>query len=295
MDIRQLRTFVTVARLASVTRAAEALHITQPAVSGQLRQLEEDLGVRLLSRSTSSVTLTQSGQELLGRAESAIEAFGNFVNAAKGLRGQIEGHLRVGVVMLDPAMLRIGPFMQHMVTQYPGLKIDLQVGRTPWLRAALQSSEIDAAILVARTTPRGARALLLKSLSFCLVAPPSWGARLGGADAQELARLPWLRMTPDSAHQEMMAEICAQAGIHPAGTVEADHEALIGALVAAGVGIGLLRDELAQRAEAAGEAIRLSGYERDTRLCLLYQEAREQDPAIIAMRDALRDVWALDA
>ena len=54
MDIRQLRTFVTVAQLSSVTKAAEALHITQPAVSGQLKALEDELQVRLLSRTTSS-------------------------------------------------------------------------------------------------------------------------------------------------------------------------------------------------------------------------------------------------
>ncbi|QEU10647.1 LysR family transcriptional regulator (plasmid) [Paracoccus yeei] len=102
MDIRQLRTFVTVAQLSSVTKAAEALHITQPAVSGQLKALEDELQVRLLSRTTSSVTLTQSGQALLARAEQAIEAFGSFTNLARSLRGQIDGQFRLGVVMLDP-------------------------------------------------------------------------------------------------------------------------------------------------------------------------------------------------
>ncbi len=178
MDIRQLRTFITVARFGNVTRAAEALHVTQPAVSGQLRQMEEELGLQLFDRTKSSVALTQSGQELLVRAEKALEAFGDFLHAAKALHGQIEGNLRIGVVMLDPAMLRIGPLLRLLVQQCPALRIDLQVGRTPWLRTALQASEIDAAIMVARTSPKGTSMLVLAPLKFRVVAPSAWEARI---------------------------------------------------------------------------------------------------------------------
>lgn len=174
MDIRQLRTFVTVARFGSVTKAAEALHVTQPAVSGQLRSLEEELDVRLLSRTTSSVSLTQSGEALLGKAEKAIEAFGEFVHAARGFRGQIEGRLRIGFVMLDPAVLRVGPLLTEMIARHPGLKIDLQVGRTSWLVDALRSAEIDAALLVCKARPEGTRMKVLDEMTFRLVVPAAW-------------------------------------------------------------------------------------------------------------------------
>src|SRR5436305_135346 len=78
MDIQQLRTFVTVARVGSITRAAEALHITQPAASGQIKSLEEELSLRLLTRTTASLALTQAGQELLPKAEHTLEAFAEF-------------------------------------------------------------------------------------------------------------------------------------------------------------------------------------------------------------------------
>ena len=69
MDIKHLRTFVTVFRLGSITKTAEALHLTQPAVSGQIKSLEEALDVKLLLRTPTALTLTGAGQDLKLRAE----------------------------------------------------------------------------------------------------------------------------------------------------------------------------------------------------------------------------------
>jgi DNA-binding transcriptional LysR family regulator len=291
MDIRQLRTFVTVARFGSVTKAAEALHVTQPAVSGQLRSLEEELDVRLLSRTTSSVTLTQSGEALLGKAEKAIEAFGEFVHAARGFRGQIEGRLRIGFVMLDPAVLRVGPLLAQMVARHPGLKIDLQVGRTSWLVDALRSAEIDAALLVCKARPEGTRIKVLDEMTFRLVVPASW-ERFDNDSLDQLANKPWIRMAPRSGHQEVLNEILQSAAIKPVETVEADHEQLMRALVAAGVGVGLMREALANEACEAGEAVFFGDHRATTQVAFVYAEGRSGDPAIQATLQALDAIWA---
>lgn len=290
MDIRQLRTFVTVARFGSVTKAAEALHVTQPAVSGQLRSLEGELDVRLLSRTTSSVSLTQSGEALLGKAEKALDAFGEFVHAARGFRGQIEGRLRIGFVMLDPAVLRVGPLLSEMVARHPGLKIELQVGRTSWLIDALRSAEIDAALLVCKTRPEGTCIKVLDQMTFRLVVPASW-ERFDECTLDRLANKPWIRMAPRSGHQEVLDEILRGAVIKPVETVEADHEQLMRALVAAGVGVGLMREALAIEARDAGEAVFFGGYRETTQVAFVYAEGRGGDPAIQATLQALDAIW----
>lgn len=294
MDIRQLRTFVTVARLASVTKAAEALHVTQPAVSAQLRSLEEEIGVRLLSRTTSSVVLTQSGEALLARAEQAIESFGDFVHAARALRGQIDGRLRIGIVMLDPAVLRVGALLGEMVAAHPGLKIDLQVGRTSWLLDALRSAEIDCAILVSKRALPNLRTLVLDHMTFRLVVPAVWADRFESASLDQLSTLPWIRMAARSGHRELLDEILDGAGIKPIETVEADHEQLMRSLVAAGVGVGLLREALAQEAGAAGEVVCFGEHACTTQLVFAWPEGRDEDPAIQAVLDTLRRIWSLD-
>lgn len=294
MDIRQLRTFVTVARLASVTKAAEALHITQPAVSGQLKALEDELQVRLLSRTTSSVTLTQSGQALLAKAEGAIEAFGSFVHLAKALRGQIDGRLRIGVVMLDPAALRLGELLHEMVARHPALRIDVQVGRTSWLLDALRSAEIDGAMLVCKSRPAGTQILVLDEMTFRLVIPAAWQKNFDGSSLEQLAHVPWIRMAQRSGHQEMLQEILQLVDLKPLETVEADHEQLMRTLVAAGVGVGLLRDALARQAKAAGELVFFGEHKATTQVAFAFAEGRGHDRTIQALVAALKDVWTLD-
>ncbi|MDT1064136.1 LysR family transcriptional regulator [Paracoccus sp. CPCC 101403] len=293
MDIRQLRTFVTVARLSSVTKAAEALHITQPAVSGQLKSLEEELQVKLLSRTTSSVTLTQSGEALLSRAEQAIEAFGAFVHQARALRGQVDGQLRIGVVMLDPAALRLGELLHGVVQRHPALRIDVQVGRTSWLLDALRSAEIDGAILVSQTRPPGTKMLVLDEMVFRLVIPARWDQEFDGRSLSQLAEVPWIRVAPRSGHQEIMQDILKDSTIRPIETVEADHEQLMRALVAAGVGVGVLREELALEARAAGEVKFFGDRVATTRLAFVYAEDRADDQAIRAILGELSDIWGL--
>lgn len=293
MDIRQLRTFVAVARFASVTKAAEALRVSQPAVSGQLKSLEDELQVRLLSRTTSSVTLTQCGRELLAKAEKAIEAFGEFENAAKSFRGQIEGRLRIGIVMIDPGALRVGLLLQEMVAQHPVLQVDVQVGRTSWMLDAIRSAEIDGAILVCKRCPPGMQMLVLDKVAFHLVIPSAWKDRFKGTSLSQLAQLPWIRMAQRSGHREVLIEILEQAGFKPVETVEADHEQLMRALVAAGVGIGLIRRELALEAQAAGELILFGDHQATTNLAFVYPEGRGGDPTISAVLAALRKTWGL--
>src|SRR5262245_65782791 len=72
INLRQLRAFVSIGRLGSFTRAAEALHATQPALSAQIRELEESLGVKLFDRSTRSVTLTQAGEDLMPSVDTVL-------------------------------------------------------------------------------------------------------------------------------------------------------------------------------------------------------------------------------
>jgi len=294
MDIKHLRTFVAVARFSSITKAAEALHITQPAVSGQLKTLEDELQIRLLSRTTASVALTQCGRELLVKAEKAIEAFGEFVNAAKSLRGHIDGRLRIGLVMLDPRALNSGPLLRELVIQHPGLRIDVQVGRTSWLRDAIKSAEIDGGILVCKRCPPGARMLVLDEITFHLVIPASWRDRFKDTSLRELARVPWIRMAQRSGHQEVLAEILESASIEPIETVEVDHEQSMRALVAAGVGVGLIRKELALEAQEAGEALLFGEHKGKTNLAFVYPAEREEDPTIQAVLSALRKIWNID-
>lgn len=289
MDIRHLRTFVTVARLGSVSRAAEALHITQPAVSGQLKNLEEALELRLLSRTTTSVTLTPSGEALLRKAERTLEAFGEFMHSAKAFRGQVTGQIRLGVPMLDARLLRVDTLLEGMLRAHPAVRVDLQVGRISGLLGALRNAELDASLFVCKAFPRDTQGMILRKLRYRVVAPMAWKERL--TDWSDAQRLPWVRMTPHSAHRELQSELFERTRIRPIETAEADHEDLVAAMVAAGVGMALLREELAAAGEAEGRLHVYGDTTIETALALVYPAERAADPVLLALKGIAAATW----
>ena len=110
-----LRCFITVAREGTVSRAAASLHLTQPAVSLQLKALEESTGLQLFNRTPGGFTLTEAGAALLPLAHKAVSATSDFKSMADSLRESVRGTLRVGTI-LDPESIRLGPFVRSLAT-----------------------------------------------------------------------------------------------------------------------------------------------------------------------------------
>src|SRR6056297_760067 len=127
MDTALLRVLVTVAREGSLTRAAERLHLTQPALSLRLKRLHACVGVELLQRTPRGMRLTEAGRRLLPAAQRAVAAGEEFRTAASGLQGLVGGRLRIGTVV-DPEFLRLGQFLRRLAERNPGLSLELAHG-----------------------------------------------------------------------------------------------------------------------------------------------------------------------
>ena len=97
MDIRQLKVFVEIVRQGSFTRAAEHLHIAQPAVSISLRKLEEELDLTLINRQEKQITLTAEGENLLRHAERILDDLSVAEREMAELRGLVRGEVRIGI------------------------------------------------------------------------------------------------------------------------------------------------------------------------------------------------------
>ena len=110
MELYQLRSFAAVAEFAHLTRAAEKLHISQPAVSAQIKALEDELGVVLFERTPSGMVLTSAGRKLLPEAEKVIAAAQVLRSRARAIKGEVSGRVRVGTVS-DPGFVRVGDFL----------------------------------------------------------------------------------------------------------------------------------------------------------------------------------------
>src|SRR5882672_107397 len=107
MELYQLKTFVAIAQEGSLTRAAERVFTSAPAVSAQLRALEDELGVKLFERTTRGMALTPAGSGLLDEAERTLASAMRIRSAADQIRGAAQGAVRFGTIA-DPVALRLG-------------------------------------------------------------------------------------------------------------------------------------------------------------------------------------------
>ena len=125
VTLRQLRAFETVARLLSFTRAAEELHITQPAVSKQIRLLQENVGLPLVEQLGKRIFLTEAGRELYATCADWLETWGRFEQTIANLKGVKQGRLRIAAVTTTKYFMPriLGPFC----AEYPGIDIALEV------------------------------------------------------------------------------------------------------------------------------------------------------------------------
>ncbi len=146
MSDRRLQVFHTVAGVLSFTRAAEALHMTQPAVTHQIRQLEEELNARLFDRSNNSISLTDAGAQVLVYADRIISLYGEMSESVKELTGDKAGLITLGAsTTIAEYMLPglLGDFRRH----FPEVQITLRVANTDAIVALVADNTIDLGVV----------------------------------------------------------------------------------------------------------------------------------------------------
>ncbi|HKU00457.1 MAG TPA: LysR family transcriptional regulator [Paraburkholderia sp.] len=295
MDLTLLRAFVTVAREGNLTRAATHLHLTQPAVSLQIKHLQETLGVTLFTRTSHGLVLTRDGQALLPHAERALAAAGDVQRAAAALRHEVRGRLRIGTI-LDPAFLRLGGFLRQLVETWPQIETALRHGMSGWVLDQVRARELDVGYYIGQPGPDPDifRTITLTRFQYRVLAPAGWKDRVKGArDWRALATLPWIWTPPASAHNRLLSGLFEAAHAKPVKVAEVDQEPSMLDLVKSGVGLTLARDATAL-AEAHAHALTIvEGVTVPTELTFITLAARRDEPAIAAALKAIETQWAI--
>ncbi|CAG4902795.1 LysR family transcriptional regulator [Paraburkholderia saeva] len=299
MDLTLLRAFVTVAREGNLTRAAVQLHLTQPAVSLQIKHLQETLGVSLFTRTSHGLTLTRDGQALLPHAERAINAASDVQRAAAALRHEVRGRLRIGTI-LDPEFLRLGGFLKQLVETWPHIETALRHGMSGWVRDQILAGELDVGYYIGQPSDGESRSeaafhvVTLTHFQYRVLAPAGWKDRVKGArDWRALAALPWIWTPPASAHNRLLSRLFDEAGVKPVKVAEVDQEPSMLDLVKSGVGLTLARDATAI-AEAHAHALTIvEGITVPTELTFISLASRKDEPAIAAALKLIEQQWTI--
>jgi len=240
MDIRQLSAFLAVAESGSATRAAEMLHIVQPAVSRNIRLLEEEIGQPLFNRQRHGMTLTNAGVILADHARRAIreldEARARLVPGA----GAVTGTVAVGFLPSTCDVLATG-FIQRLATLHPDVSVRLSVGYAGYVQHWLESGEVDIALLYdMRPVPGLLLAPLLEEQLY-LVGSAQAGLRLHEARTlKELASLSLILPSAPHGLRSLIERAGVAAGVDIRAKVETNAMTLQKSLVRQGFGYTVL-------------------------------------------------------
>jgi len=294
MDTHLLRAFVTVAREGNLTRAAERLFVTQPALSLQIKKLQEGLELVLLERTPRGMRLTEAGQRLLPVAERALGGVAEFRAAAAGLKDTVSGRLRLGTIV-DPEFLRLGAFLSTLAERHPTLSFELTHGMSGSVTRLVEQGELDVAYTLG---PPGFPDLAgrfhvveLTDFTYRVVAPPGWAGQVRGKGWRELAALPWIETPPESVHHRLLSTVFAAEGVRPHVVARVDLEPSMLDLVRSGVALALARDSLALRAAHAEGVVIADSVSVAAELGLMCRADRRTEAPIKAAMEVIEAVW----
>ena len=292
MELYQLRSFVAIVEAGKLTLAAEKLHISQPALSAQIRALEEELDVVLFERKPSGMALTPAGKTILKSVHKVLLAARAVHAEARLIKGDVTGTARIGTI-IDPAFIRLGELMGEAVKRYPKLHLELHQEVTGVAMERVAAGVLDASFYYGDVNNVDIAGLPLRDMAYRVAAPAAWCNRLRAADWVEIAAMPWIIPPPISSHHKLVWDLLREHHVEATNIVEADQEAVISSLVVAGLGIALMREDVALEKQAAGEVCLWGDVRLTTTLWFIYQRERRNDPVIRALLSVQEKLWDL--
>lgn len=288
MDIHQLRTFVVVAREGSVTRASDALHLSQPAVSAHIKSMEEGLGLSLFDRTPRGMSLTPDGQRLLAKAEQTLAAHQELMAEATRSNAELVGRLRVGAGSNSNNEV-IGRLLTVMSERQPGVDITLKHGTSQEILAGIRNGSLDAGFYNDPRQPDADLAAIeVSQFKVFLVAAQGVVDAAQRTDWQHLAELPWIYPASSACCGRTAEDLFKAKRFRPKRIVSVDRQDMSRTLIAGGMGVGLLHADTAKDAEARGEVDLL--FEADTVVHIFFAHlaSRERDPLLAAATSIIR-------
>jgi DNA-binding transcriptional LysR family regulator len=247
LDLRRLRVLAEVARRGSFSAAADALFLSQSAVSQQVATLEKEVGLSLLERTSDGPKLTDAGATLVGHADAAIARLEEAEQEVAAIAGLEGGELRIASFPTASAVLLTEALAEFKTTS-PGVRLSVTEAEPEQSLPMLHAAEVDLALTFDYTTlpsgdERDVECELLLSESMYVALPRDHA--LAAADRVRLADLAeeaWVCGTRPSSCSRAVVETCRAAGFEPQIAFESDEYAVLQGYVAAGLGYTLLPD-----------------------------------------------------
>jgi DNA-binding transcriptional LysR family regulator len=243
MADRRLQVFHTVARLLSFTKAAETLHMTQPAVTFQIRQLEEHFNTRLFDRTHNKISLTVAGERVFQYAEKILSLYGEMDNQVRELTGDVSGILIIGAsttIAEYVLPLLLGEFKER----HPGINLRLRVSNSIGVVHMVEDNSVDVGIVESPISNKNLVVEVCWPDKLVFICPPNHPlAKKATIRGQDLAGLPFVCREEGSGTREYIGEYLAKNDmtLHDLNvSLEVGNPEAVKSAVEAGLGVSIV-------------------------------------------------------
>jgi LysR family hydrogen peroxide-inducible transcriptional activator len=238
VTLRQLRYFDALARHGHFGRAAEACAISQPALSMQIREMEEALGGALLERSARQITLTQFGEELIQRVRDILRSVDELGDFARASRDRLAGRLRVGMIpTIAPYLLP--KVIENLARLHPELDIHIRETLTPKLIKEVVEGRLDTAIVALPVSEPSLTEVALFTENFLLVRPGKHKAT-PVPSSEMLREMRLLLLEEGHCFRDQALSFCNMQSSPPREVLDASSLSTLVQMVGAGIGVTLI-------------------------------------------------------
>ena len=257
MDIRQLKAFVAIAESGTFTAGAARVHVTQAAISMQIRQLENETGAQLFVRAPRRVILTEAGEKLLIRAYAILREHDAALEEMAALTGAHRGRLRIGTASAGVSGHPLPKILRELKKQHPAVEASVASGTSEQLVQHVLAGELDVAFVSLPVEARGIQTELLSENSLVAIASPRHKlAKQKVVSAYALAGEKLILGERGGNTRRLIDGFFAQAGVTPKVVMELSRLAAIKRMVEEDMGVGIVPLQSVQEEVAKGSLVR---------------------------------------
>ncbi len=294
MDFGQIEAFVQVSTHSSFSRAAEALHLTQPSITARIQALERELGEELFERGGRGVRLTDAGHVFLPYVEHILQQLQEGRDAVEEVRNVQLGSLRLGSAITISTYV-LPTILNRFCTDYPLVDVVIRTGRSEQVLNMLLADEVQVGLLRTLSHP-DTESIPLYDDEIVLVAHPDHAfATSGKATIAEVASEPIVLFDRGSSYYGLIHDLFRKANVIPNVAMELDSLEATKRMVEEGLGVALVPEVTIRRELETGSLVQVGLSDVEPirrRIALQYRRNRKRSRAVQAFIDTLAEIYS---
>lgn len=290
MDLHQLRSFVKIGETGSLRKAAHSLHISQSALSSQIKNLESTLDLKLFNRSARGMELSDKGRLLYSHATKLLQGADNFISKAEELSGHTSTKVKIGI-NTDGSFLRVSKLSRVLKSHFPHTSFIFVSSQTIHTTAMLRDKTIDLGFYFGENWERDIFSYDISSFDIRIAVPRRFLSSDNSLSWPRLADMPWIWSVCNCPFYQIVQAEMEKHNLSPNRFIDAMDESVVKELVMDNQGIGILREDDARYVASLSEVAIWEDVKFEVPLSLALLEENKENELYVTISKLIRGVW----